>query len=432
MEKAADGQVFSRESQMRIKSILLIVPLLFVLLLCGFDQYSWGYYPVSPMDNEPIWNVPDVDVPLYTLTLEDGKVVSDVDYVVNLDISGKEEIKILNFADLHLTEEVINEKPREYQAFLNELDCLVSEAEPDLITLTGDQVPSGGYGALKTLGEKINSYGVPWAPVFGNHDCDHGGEASLVKQAEIYESFSDCLFKRGPEGLNRVLETGADSIGNYVVNLVTIDGDDFTVVRSLIFMNTGSNEIYNASDYPGQRRYSDHNYACLNRNQIEWFKQMTRSVQQYGDNGYVPCGIIMHMASFGYVYASSAAIRVHADIYSGWNWIFRTKMISYWQSLGNFYWRVGYEDSYGVMHEDIMGSPYEEGLFFAMNESGCTDFIMVGHDHDNNFNIKYDGINFVYGMKTGPLSYGTAGRGGTVITISSDGKASFRNILKGY
>ena len=411
------------------KGILIIAALSFVLLMCGCDQFPWGYFPVTPVDNEPMRNVPDVDVPMYSLTLSDGKVVSDADYVVNLDISGKDEIRILNFADLHLTEEVINEEPRKYSSFLSVLDELVSIAGPGLITLTGDQVPSGGLGALSALGEKINSYGVPWAPVFGNHDCDHGGVTSLESQAEIYESFSNCLFRRGPEGLNRVLETGADSIGHYVVNLVRIEGDSFSVVRSLIFMNTGSNEIYDASDYPGQRRYEDYNYACLNRNQIEWYLQMVRNVQQYGQDGHVPCGIIMHMASFGYVYAASAAIRIPVDIYSGWRWKIRAKLITYNQSLRTFVWHNGYEGSYGVMHEEICGPPYEEGLFFAMKESGCTDFIMVGHDHDNNFNIRYDGINFVYGMKTGPLSYGNSGRGGTVIIVSSDGSVSFGYIL---
>lgn len=411
------------------KGILVAAALLLTLLICSCDQFPWGYFPVTPVDNAPIRNVPDVDVPMYTLTLSDGKVVSDADYVINLDMSGKDAFRILNFADLHLTDEVIDGKPGKYCSFLETLDSLVSEAGPDMISLTGDQVPSGGLGALDVLGEKVNSYGIPWAPVFGNHDCDHGDETSLERQAEIYESFSDCLFRRGPEGLNRVLETGADSIGHYVVNLVRIEGGSFTVVRSLIFMNTGSNEVYDESDYPGQRRYEKFNYACLNRNQIEWYKQMVRSVQQYGEDGHVPCGIIMHMASFGYVYAASAAIGIPVDIYSGWRWKIRAKLIPYQRSLGPSVWHPGYKDSYGVMHEEICGPPYEEGLFFAMKETGCTDFIMVGHDHDNNFNIRYDGINFVYGVKTGPLSYGNSGRGGTVITVTPDGSVSFTNIF---
>lgn len=59
-------------------------------MLCSCGLIPTGSHPVTPIDNEPIRNVPDEDVPQYTLTLVDGHVVADVDYVVNLDVSGKE------------------------------------------------------------------------------------------------------------------------------------------------------------------------------------------------------------------------------------------------------------------------------------------------------------------------------------------------------
>ena len=82
------------------------------------------------------------------------------------------------------------------------------------------------------------------------------------------------------------------------------------------------------------------------------------------------------------------------------------------------------------MHDEICGPPYDEGMFAAMKGTGVTDFIIAGHDHANSFNIRYDGINFVYGIKTGKGSYHESSMiGGTVITISSDGSASFENIM---
>jgi hypothetical protein len=81
------------------------------------------------------------------------------------------------------------------------------------------------------------------------------------------------------------------------------------------------------------------------------------------------------------------------------------------------------------MHEVLCCPPYEEGMFRAMKEAG-SDFILAGHDHMNNFNIKYDGIRFVYGLKTGRGSYNELLTvGGTLITVSSDGSVSFSNIL---
>ena len=410
-----------------IRPILFIC--LSVLLLCGCNLHVGDYYPVTPINNEPVRNVPDVDVPQYTLTLEDGHVIADADYVINIDMTGKDSFRILNLADVQLGEADVRRSNEEYRSFVESTARLVAASSPDLITLTGDQTNNGSPYVVQAIGEVVDSYGIPWAPVFGNHDCDHP-KNSLRSQADVYQSFANCLFTEGPAGLNRVLESGEDSIGNYVINLVKIDGGNFTVVRSLIFMNTGSNEKYKASDYPGQRRYGSFRYAYLNRNQIEWYKQMASSAQAYGGGSPVEVGIFVHIPVFGYVYAASAAMRPPADIYDTWLWTKGTGVISYEQSFRDDVWLPGYEDSYGVAHDEICGPPYDEGMFAAMKDTGVTDFIIAGHDHANNFNIRYDGINFVYGMKTGKGSYYEPSMiGGTVITISADGSASFENIL---
>ena len=407
----------------------IIILCLSVILLCGCNLHVGDYYPVTPINNEPVRNVPDVDVQQYTLTLVDGHVVADVDYVINIDMTGKDSFTILNFADVQLGEADVRRSNEEYRSFVESTARLVAAASPDLITMTGDQTNNGSPYVVQAVGEVVDSYGIPWAPVFGNHDCDHA-KNSLREQADVYQSFSNCLFREGPEGLNRVLETGQDSIGNYVVNLVTIDGSSFTVVRSLIFMNTGSTEKYNKSDYKGQRRYGNLWYAYLNRNQIEWYKQMVSSAQAYGGGSPVEVGIFVHIPVYGYIYAASATMRIPADIYDTWLWTKGTRVISYEQSFRDDVWLPGYEDSYGVMHDEICCPPYDEGMFAAMKGTGVTDFIVAGHDHANNFNIRYDGINFVYGMKTGKGSYYEDSMiGGTVITISADGSASFENIL---
>ena len=403
---------------------------LVVILLCACKLNIGDYYPVSPVNNDPVRNVADVDVPQYTLTLEGGVVVADVDYVVNIDITGKDQVTILNIADVQLKEADIKKNSEDYRFFLESTGRLIAQASPDLITMTGDQTANGSTSVVQAVGEHINSYGIPWAPVFGNHDCAYSGGNTLARQAEVYHSFSECLFRDGPANLNRVLENGSDSLGNYVVNLVRITADDFEVVRSLIFMNTGSMEKYPKSDYRGQRRFGTFWYACLNRNQIEWYKHMVSSVQQYGEGGTVKTGIFVHIPVFGYVYAAPAAMRIPADIYNTWLWVKGAKAVSYEQSFRDDIWMPGYEDSYGVMHDEICGPPYDEGMFAAMKDTGVTDFIVAGHDHSNNFNIRYDGINFVYGMKLGSTSYHDPSMmGATVITISADGRASFANIL---
>ncbi|MBR6085177.1 MAG: metallophosphoesterase [Spirochaetales bacterium] len=399
------------------------------VLLVGCKFNIGDYYPVTPINNDPVRNVPDVDVPQYSLSIVGGKVVADVDYVVNIDIGDKEEFRILNLADVQLSETDVRTNSEDYRFFLETTGRLIAQTHPDLITLTGDQTSNGDPDVVRAVGECVNSYDIPWAPVFGNHDCDHPRN-SLEEQADVYQSFSNCLFLDGPAGLNRILESGQDSIGNYVVNLVKINGDEITVVRSLIFMNTGSTEKYKKSDYKGQRRYGTLWYACLNRNQIEWYNQMVKSVQPYGGGESVKTGIFVHIPIYGYIYAASAAMRIPVTIYESWLWTKGANEIPYAYSFRDEVWLPGYEGSYGVMHDEICGPPYDEGMFAAMKNSGSTDFIIAGHDHVNNFNIRYDGINFVYGLKTGKGSYSDPSMmGGTVITISPDGSASFENIL---
>ena len=410
---------------------LFFIPILILIALCSCREPVFDSDPVSPVDNPMFRNVPDVDVPMYTLHLEDGKVVANVDYVVNIDMGDRDEFRILNFADIQLDGQDVEERNSEYAFMFRTTENLVAAARPDLITLTGDQTSDGDPAGITVIGNQMDSFGVPWAPVYGNHDDAYNRKGvPIEEQSVIYRSFENCIYRDGPAGLNRILENGSDALGNYVVNIVKVSGDEFRIVRTLIFMNSGSREDYSTSGYTGQRPYGDGTpTACLNRNQIEWYKQMVASAQSYGDGKAVPSGIFLHIPTFGYVYAASAAFNLPIDFYNYKTWVACMNLHPYYRSFGTTMWNTGYKDSYGVMHEVLCCPPYEEGMFRAMKEAG-SDFILAGHDHMNNFNIKYDGIRFVYGLKTGRGSYNELLTvGGTLITVSSDGSVSFRNIL---
>ena len=73
----------------------------------------------------------------------------------------------------------------------------IDNTKPDLLLLTGDNVegPIGG-SLLKSLGSFVDSFGIPWAPIYGNHDGE--GCYDLNWQGEVYESFEYCLFDKGP------------------------------------------------------------------------------------------------------------------------------------------------------------------------------------------------------------------------------------------
>ncbi len=369
-----------------------------------------------------------MDTSLYNLTLKGQKVVSDVDYVVCIDIGEKDDYRILNFADVQLNSLDV-ESANEVSKFTFEsMDSLVSKTKPDLLTHTGDQC-YGDRSALMAVAERTASYGLKWAPIIGNHDCEQR-DMDLEEQSRVYRSFENCLFKDGPSDLNHVAENNADSIGHYVVNLVRTKGESFRIIRSLIFMNTGSTQSYDGPEYQKVKRYGNKSYASLNGRQIDWYRQMVISAQRYGKGKPVPSGVYMHITPYVFVKAASEAFRTKADIFDVDSWLEETKTISYEDSFKPENWDKGFEESFGVAHELLAGAPYEDNFFDAVKELGSTDYIMSGHDHINSFNIRYKGVNLIYALKTGKGCYfDPRMMGGTVVTMTRDGKVSFRNEL---
>lgn len=93
---------------------------------------------------------------------------------------------------------------------------------------------------------------------------------------------------------------------------------------------------------------------------------------------------------------------------------------------------------YGTVGEkdDNIFCPDENcGLFGAALELGSTQAFFCGHDHLNNFQINYKGINLTYGYSIDYLAYFGiakygAQRGCTMININQDG--SFTSTLENY
>lgn len=101
---------------------------------------------------------------------------------------------------------------------------LVDKTRPDLIVLTGDNISNGsGEDVLTAFISLMDSFEIPWAPVFGNHDPN--SKVPMLDICAALEKSEYCLFKTG---------NLKDRFGNYFYNL-EIDGN---VIRSLIFMDS--------------------------------------------------------------------------------------------------------------------------------------------------------------------------------------------------
>ena len=337
----------------------------------------------------------------YCLRCQDGAVKADKDYVICLEKDPERDFVILNLTDIQLRLPELRQDADCVAIAEKTIRKLVKKVRPNLITVTGDQ----GFGdrtEILRVGGMIDRFGIPWAPVFGNADNRADDGLPTGEQTFLYENaFKNCLLKAGPSDLAYLVD-GQTRYGNYVVNIVERgEKDSFTVVRSLIFMNSGDEEPYDDADYPGQERVNKDEYSRLTERQIEWYKAMVRSANNYGR---VPSSLFLHIP----IYAYNEAYKAAKNPLGGWN--------------------AGYENSVGEARETSGTPPFDDGVLSAIKEEGSTDFIICGHDHRNNYIITHRGVTFCYGLKTGKGCYWDPDMtGGTVVTIKKDGAVSARH-----
>ena len=296
---------------------------------------------------------------------------------------------VLHLTDTHLYhDEWIGEKGRHLK---NTVDYLVEKSKPDLITVSGDLAWAGQYNSYEDFADWMDGYGIPWAPVFGNHDDQDGYEA-VAKAAEILMAKDTCLLEMGDPTLG---------CGNYVVAVE----EEGRLVHGFIMMDSHANKLW--VDPEGK----EHNpYAELYPEQFPWYR---RQVEALRAGGAQETTLIMHIPIYTYRDAIKAALRADVDPQS----------ISFYNGEQGDCWNEGYEDSFGVYREGICSYPVDNGFFEEILAGGTTKTVISGHDHVNTFSVPYKGVRLTYGLKTGRSSYHDDRiNGGTVLTVGSDGK----------
>ena len=296
---------------------------------------------------------------------------------------------VLHLTDTHLYhDEWIGERG---VVLRNTVDYLVERAKPDLITISGDLAWAGQYDSYEDFAGWMDSYGIPWAPVFGNHD-DQDGYEPVAKAAKILEARETCLLEQGDPALG---------YGNYVVAIE----EEGKLIHGIILMDSHANKLW--VDAEGK----EHNpYAELYPEQFPWYRQQ---VEELKAQGVQETSLIMHIPIYTYHDAIQAALKEGVD----------PQAISFYNGEQGDCWNPGYEDSFGVYREGICSYPVDNGFFEEILAGGTTKTVICGHDHVNTFAVPYKGVRLAYGLKTGWGSYhDNRINGGSILTIDSDGK----------
>ncbi len=301
----------------------------------------------------------------------DASMEYSLDNTVVLKKEKGKDFVVLNITDTHFSD-------YDYRAFTAfdveaKIKTLVAAVKPDLITVSGDIVCTDStYYSIRRITDLFESFGIPWAPMFGNHDDEGNCDRNFL--ADIMMSAPNCVMLKGDPDMG---------VGNYVINVAEENEDgSLNVVEALVIMDCRA---------PDRQK------------QIEWFGWVAEGTNRITESS-AEISIVTHIPLAEYQYAYDVA----------------------WDSESES-WREGF-NAYGEAHESICydngpdGIPALEGLFDTMKESKTAKYVFCGHEHLNNFSIEYEGIRLTYCLKVGMGSgYRFNFSGGTKITIGEKG-----------
>jgi hypothetical protein len=288
------------------------------------------------------------------------------DCVFTLNKTPGKDFVILNITDPHFADYDIRALMAGTESAT--IRRLVKTVRPDLITVTGDLICSD-YAAhsLKRICALFESFRIPWAPVFGNHDDESNMDLNYI--ADAFLRCPHCIFKKNDPAMGT---------GNYIINII----EENRLVESVFMM--------------------DSHHSQANDLQRAWLR---RNIQKINNAAGSSCEItvMFHIPLPEYQYAYDAA----------WD-IFPRRWKSEYKACGELHENICCEKQDGV--------PVQRGFFEILQNAKTVKYVFCGHEHLIDFSILYKGIRLTYTMKVGKASGGGFGlNGGTEIRIGSSG-----------
>lgn len=287
--------------------------------------------------------------------------------------------KILVLGDIQSSSSPLQESNQE------NIRILVEKEKPDLVLFAGDNsIRMNTEQKLRTYIQSMVGYiekmQIPWAHVYGNHD--HEGALSKEDQEKIYESFEWCVTERGP--------TDIAGVGNCVLPVLGSDSD--MPVFNVWALDSGTylpehvlkQLAPKTSPYRGAGSIG---YDYIRPNQIAWYVETSKMLEEYAGKK-VPGLMVFH-------------IPLQESFFA-------------WEN------REGLEYT-GEKREGVCASIVNSGLFATILERGDVKAIVNGHDHINDYMVKYMGVILSFCSTPSTGSYHNKDiLGGRVFVINED------------
>lgn len=347
-----------------MKRILLFV----CILIISISLFACGKKPNNDSENNNGENQdrPKINYPF------------PCDYEISVE--GKDKITILQ-----LTDPQIHQKGDDwlYDRAYKYMDFAVEQTNPDLILLTGDII-YGRYDddgeLLKNIVSKMESYGVPWAPVFGNHDNE--SKKGTEWQCLQFLLAENCLFK---------IRNELSGNGNYSIGL-KLNGE---LVHTIYMIDTKGCAMVDGV----KNQVSSYG---ISTEQIDFIKEGQENAALYA--GKAVKGFVgLHVMPA--VITAPIAVKYNHNLKDGIKFTIP-------------------ENDYGDFGE------FGQGFAKTVDTSGDAfdgflesdiDGVFCGHYHENNASVMYEGIRLTFGLKSSTCdSHDINKLGGTRIEVMKD------------
>ena len=273
--------------------------------------------------------------------------------------------------------------------------------------MTGDLV-WGEYDdgtTFRKLVKKMDSYKIPWAPIFGNHE-QASQDTTITQLSQIMMESEYCVFYKRHE---------IGGIGNYSIAL-SVNGE----LQRMIYMLDNcylreADELEEGNPYIRTYTYR------LSDRQLAWYKTSAVKAsevanEQIDGTEKIPSFLCMHVPTADFYAAAE-----QANVYEG---ITNLMDVNYDSDFnGSVYQTNGLNDTSSTFGFLSGGNAATYSRFIYKHlQVANTDGVFVGHQHSMALSAMYQGIRFTFGLKTGRYAgyYNAGGQektGGTLITL---------------
>lgn len=378
---------------------------------CVFD--GW-YCDDLYIGKKGVWNYTYVETLTARWISGDMEISELVDFT--LEVESGRDVVILQLTDTQIIdagqartmERLGNKNPLTEQAKYTNcyryIEDAVQKTNPDLILLTGDLV----YGEFDDSGEVfkgliayMESLGIPWAPIFGNHDNE--SMMGVTWQCEQLEQAENCLFKRNDLTGN----------GNYSIGIVQ-DGE---LIKTVFMMDSNGctnafEDGYGALNEAGQPLTYNEGEKIkteigFGADQIDWLEAKCKAIDA-ATGGTVGKLIAFHIP------ISQFATGAYESGYQSSFALDNSELYTIGKDV------TAQNGDFGTKGEAFKGIHSEYGLWNILKKYNF-EGVFCGHSHKNSVSILYDGIRLTFGLKAGTFDRHLESElGGTKITVNRD------------